>query len=160
MEKYHLRRKDREISQKEEIQSLLHSQAITTISMCSNGKPYLITLDYVYDENNGALYFHSAREGKKIDILKKNPSVWGQVLEDLGYIKNECSHAYRSIHYEGDVSFISDLQRKKEILIKMIKKFESNSESFSQRFLKDSSLESVAIGKIKIKNLTGKENFE
>ena len=34
---------------------------------------YALPLSYVYDEN--CIYFHSAKEGHKIDILQKNPKV-------------------------------------------------------------------------------------
>ena len=35
--------------------------------------PYIVPVHYVYDE--GVLYFHSAMEGMKLDLIKKNPRV-------------------------------------------------------------------------------------
>jgi nitroimidazol reductase NimA-like FMN-containing flavoprotein (pyridoxamine 5'-phosphate oxidase superfamily) len=37
-----------------------------------DGYPYALPIDYVYDEQKNALYFHSAREGHKMDAIMHN----------------------------------------------------------------------------------------
>lgn len=34
------------------------------------GYPYGVPIDYWYDESNGCIYFHGAKEGHKIDALR------------------------------------------------------------------------------------------
>ena len=41
--------------------------------MSDDNVPYIVTMNFVFSTNGAAsLYFHSACEGKKINILKKN----------------------------------------------------------------------------------------
>ena len=44
-------------------------------------------------------------------MLRANPSVWGQVIEDRGYLPGQCSHAYRSVMFEARAEFVTDLER-------------------------------------------------
>ena len=45
--------------------------------MTDGGVPYIVPLNYGYEYADGELtfYFHSAKEGRKLEILKKNPTV-------------------------------------------------------------------------------------
>jgi len=156
MEKYHLRRKEKIMEENEVIQ-VLKRNMILTVALCKNNMPYLVTMDYSFDENDMCFYFHCAQTGKKIDYFLTNPEVWGQILEDDGYILNECSHAYKSVHFKGYVEFIEDITKKKKILSFMIDQFEQNPDPVKARFIKDSSMESVMVGKIQIKEIMGKK---
>ena len=40
-----------------------------------DGYPYGIPINYYYDENDNAIYFHSAKEGHKLDAIKQNNKV-------------------------------------------------------------------------------------
>lgn len=156
MEKYHLRRKEK-VMEKDEIIHVLKRNMILTIALSKDNIPYLITMDYAFHEQEMCFYFHCARTGKKIDYLLSNPEVWGQVLEDDGYILNECSHAYKSVHFKGQVKFFEEIARKKEILSFMIDQFEQNPEPVKTRFITDSSMENVRVGKIQITEIMGKK---
>ncbi len=48
------------------------------------GDKYLASVSYGFDAAEDCFYFHCAPEGKKIDFLRANPLVWGQVLADDG----------------------------------------------------------------------------
>ena len=41
------------------------------------------------------------------------PCVWGQVVEDRGYLPGQCSHAYRSVMFEARAEFVADLEEKR-----------------------------------------------
>ncbi|GAG43343.1 unnamed protein product, partial [marine sediment metagenome] len=55
-----------------------------TIAMSNDNEPYLATLSHGYNAEEKCIYFHCAKEGKKIDILNENDVVWGQALIDRG----------------------------------------------------------------------------
>jgi nitroimidazol reductase NimA-like FMN-containing flavoprotein (pyridoxamine 5'-phosphate oxidase superfamily) len=157
-EKYHLRRKEKEITDKTEINEIIFSQAFMTIAMCSENRPYLVSLNYGYDADAQILYFHCAKAGKKLDFLRDNPRVWGQIIEDNGYIKDECSHAFRSVEFEGIVDFLESFAEKKHALDVMIDHIEPNPESLKKRMVNEKRVAGVTIGRIKISDLTAKEN--
>lgn len=159
MESYHLQKQDRQITDDEEIEQILTSELVITMAMCRNNIPYLVTMDYYYDNAKNAIFFHCSNKGKKIDYLKANGKIWAEIMQDHGYIKNECSHAYKSVHIKGNVKFIEDDLEKRDILSQMIHKFEQNPEGLVERFIKNSKKLNVSIGKIEIEQIWGKKNF-
>ena len=158
MQPYHLRRKEKAITVTAELEAILGRQQICTLALSREDEPYLVTLDYLYDSSSRCIYFHCAQSGKKIEFWQTNSRVYGQVMEDLGYIKGECDHGYRSVHFWGTMSFVSDLEEKTAILTQMIAKFESDVEAMNARFLKPASLKSVMVGKITLEGKSGKKS--
>ena len=65
-----MRRKDREISDLGEIESIIQRADICRLAFCDRGKPYVVPLCFGY--RRGAIYFHSAREGRKLDMIRNN----------------------------------------------------------------------------------------
>ena len=72
-----MRRKDREITHIRTILDLVSECKVCRLAMTDGGVPYIVPLNYGYEYADGALtfYFHSAKEGRKLEILKKNPTV-------------------------------------------------------------------------------------
>lgn len=72
-----MRRKDREITDIHTILELVSECKVCRLAMTDGGVPYIVPLNYGYEYADGALtfYFHSAKEGRKLEILKKNPTV-------------------------------------------------------------------------------------
>ena len=75
MSGYHLRRKDREIQEQEEIVRILKNGKYAIIALAKKNDPYIVTLSYGYDEELNALYFHCAKRGKKLEYITENPQV-------------------------------------------------------------------------------------
>lgn len=64
------------VLKKEQIENVLHSQSICRLG-CIDGKyPYIIPLTYYYD---GEYLLCQSQEGKKINLMRKNPLVCIQV---------------------------------------------------------------------------------
>ena len=107
-----MRRKDREVTDISRINELLSGCKVCRMAMCDGAKPYIVALNFGYTEENGifTFYFHSAKEGRKLDILKVNPAVcleldWsGDVVES----NNPCAYGYQfaSVIAEGNVEFL------------------------------------------------------
>lgn len=72
-----MRRKDREIKCLDDIFSVVENCAVVHVAMVDGGKPYVVALNFGFERRGGSLilYLHSAQEGKKMDILRKNPNV-------------------------------------------------------------------------------------
>ncbi|TFG19178.1 MAG: hypothetical protein EU530_07100 [Promethearchaeota archaeon] len=159
MQKYHLRRSDKKIKKIEDIIAIINRQEYLTLALCNNNHPYLVSLNYGYDLENKCFYFHSATEGKKLEFLKQNPSIYGQILEQLKYKEGECSYAYRSVQFGGEVTFVKDNEEKKHALELMIEKIETPALILNtkNKFITDKIPERVLIGKITVNEFTGKE---
>ncbi len=59
-----------------EIEQLMKRQLVGRLGCSADGLTYVVPLSYAYDQTG--IYVHS-REGLKIDLIKKNPSVCFQV---------------------------------------------------------------------------------
>ena len=77
-----------------------------------DNEPYLAALSHGYDEEKNCLYFHCAKEGKKVEILHANNRVWGQALVDRGYVQGACGHLYATTQFKGRVTFVDDIVEK------------------------------------------------
>ena len=111
MTDYHFHHPEKMFTDRAELLEIIAGQRLMTLAMVKDGQPYLITVNYGFDAEANCFYFHCAPEGKKLDYLRANPNVWGQVIENRGYVTGKCDHAYRSVHFAGQVDFLEDGRR-------------------------------------------------
>jgi nitroimidazol reductase NimA-like FMN-containing flavoprotein (pyridoxamine 5'-phosphate oxidase superfamily) len=156
---YHVRRKDKEITDSKAMKNVLKSTKYVTLALCMNNQPYLVTLSHSYDEDHNCIYFHCAKEGKKIDYLKANNMVWGQVFIDHGYVEGKCNHLYTSVHFSGKVAFINSLEQKRQAIECMMRQLEKDPTAMIAK-LKPERLKDAMIGRIDIDYMSGKKPEE
>ena len=155
-----IRRKEKAIEKKDEVIAILGNAKYITIAMCQDNQPYLATLSHGYDERNHCIYFHCAKEGKKVDILTANNLVWGQAIEDYGYADGSCDHLYATAQFRGKVSFIDDIAEKEHALRTMIYSLEKDPEKVINEQITKKSIRRVNIGRIDIDYMSGKKSKE
>jgi len=157
MKRYHLRRDDMVMGEKE-MMEVIEQQSYLVLALCRNNEPYLATLNYAYDPERHCFYFHCASEGKKVDFMRENPVVWGQILDDGGYLSGECDYAYRTVQFRGTVTFLTSREEKLRALHMMLSQLEKHPDEVRKRVLTESKLETVLVGKIHIQEMSGKKN--
>jgi uncharacterized protein len=157
MASYHIRRRDKEVTDPELLLKPLLEADYITLSLCMDNQPYIATLSHGYDPDKNCVYFHSARDGKKIDFLKSNPVVWGQALIDNGYQQGSCDHLYHTTQFSGIVSFVEDLEEKKHALTTMIRQLDESPDKIMANQLMPESIAKICIGRINIHELTSKK---
>jgi nitroimidazol reductase NimA-like FMN-containing flavoprotein (pyridoxamine 5'-phosphate oxidase superfamily) len=152
-----MQKKEREIRNKVRIDEILKKGNFVTISLCRNKEPYIVTLSYGFDEEQGALYFHSANLGLKLDILNENSSVCGTIIEDLGYSHGACSHKYRSVVFWGKMTIVKDLEEKKHGFDVLLYHLEENPSKLKKRFFNsENTYINTCVMRLDIKKITGK----
>ena len=122
MTTYHFHHPEKMFTARTELLEILAGQRLMTVAMVNDGRPYLVTMNYGFDAARDCfrpLGVHGATAGKKIAIMTANPDVWGQVIEDRGYVTGKCDHAYRSVHFAGQVTFLEDEDEKRAALTLM-----------------------------------------
>ena len=72
-----MRRKDREVTDQEEIRGILERAKILHMGLFDEEYPYVVPLHYGYEFEEGrlTLYMHSAKEGHKLDLIRMDPRV-------------------------------------------------------------------------------------
>ena len=160
MARYHLRRKEKEITDSERQVDILKNGEYTTIGLCRNNEPYVVTLNYGFDSGRTALYFHCAEEGLKLDFIRDNPNVCATVIQDLGYVHGKCDHAYRTVVCWGKIHVVEDLPEKKHALDIMLNHLEKDPDPIrSRNFKDDKAYQKVGILRMDIEEITGKESI-
>jgi len=152
-----IRRKEKAITEEKELITILQKAKYVTIAMCKDNEPYLVSMSHGYDPEKNCIYFHCAREGKKMDILKENNVVWGQALFDNGYIQGKCNHSYATTMFKGTVSFLEDFEEKKAALYLMVYQLEDDPEAYLSKPPTEKSITNVTIGRIDIEYMSGKK---
>ena len=153
-----MRRSDKEIKNKETIQWVLKKAQVCRIALCDNNKPYIVPMNFGFDDNY--LYLHSAPEGHKMNILSKNRNICFEVDIKNELVKSEIAcdwgMKYYSVIGYGKADFIDDIEEKKKVLDIIIEKYNEN-DLESIEYSK-SSLNKVAIFRVAIEEITGKKS--
>ncbi|MCC7212329.1 MAG: pyridoxamine 5'-phosphate oxidase family protein [Candidatus Brocadia sp.] len=157
MPRYHLQKKEREIHDRNELLRIIKAGKYLTIALCRNNEPYVVTLSYGYDERKNAFYFHSRRRGLKSEFLQVNPHVCATIIEDKGYIMNECAHEFRSVIIRGNIYFVETLEEKKQGMDILLKHLEDNPDKIRQESLSnDVVYRSLEILRLDVTDMQGK----
>jgi len=157
---FHVRRRDKEITDETLLKKILRNSKYVTIALCKENQPYLVSLSHGYDEERHCLYFHCAKEGKKLSYLKSNNAVWGQALLYYGCSEDDgCSQLYASVHFLGKVALIEDLDEKRRALVCMINQLCRNPQALMADLDVDR-LRNTAVGRIDIEYMSGKKSNE
>lgn len=159
MQQYHLHnRPNREIKSESEIYEILKNGKYSVISMCRDNEPYIVTLSYGFDSESKSLYFHCAPHGLKLDFIEKNPHVCATVIEDGGYVANECGHNYRTVVFWGSMTILTDLEEKIHGMGIILNHLESDGVVIKDKLLKSNDYYSkMAVLKLDILQIHGKE---
>ena len=153
-----MRRKEKEITDKAEIEEIVSRAKVCRLAMVDNGEPYILPLCFGYKDS--AFYFHSAPEGRKIDILKKNSRVCFELDVDVEIAegKEACgwSMRYKSVIGWGAAVIVSDPEQRREALNIIMAHYASdgkNAFSYSE-----SIFENTAVIRVNVGSISGKKS--
>lgn len=154
-ETYHLRRIERDMPDRNEQLAVIRGQKFLSLAMARADEPYLVSLNYAYDEGENCFYAHSAAQGKKIDFLRVNPRFWAQIIEDRGYVPGECAHAYRSVMFSGRAEFVEDIEQKQRALSMMIEHADPSPRRLKELLAK-TDIRELVILRLRVERMSGK----
>ena len=153
-----MRRIKQEISDKGIIEEILEKSEICRLGFMDQDRAYVLPFNYGYQDNH--IYIHCAREGKKIDLIKKNNTV-GIEIEQISKMERnqkacKWTTIYRSVVGYGEVEILTDNEEKRQgldIIMKHNGADESTDLNYEKRHL-----DAVSILKIRITEITGKQS--
>ena len=149
-----MRRFKQQISDEECIEILKNEKRGVLSLIGDDGYPYGIPLNHFYDERDGKIYFHGAKEGHKIDAIKANPKASFCVM-DKGFKKDDdWALNIKSVIVFGKISFITDIKKSEEICTKLVQKFTDDKEYLENEL--NNALARVLCFELTIEYMTGK----
>lgn len=114
-----MRRKDREITDAAVIEDIISRCTCCRLGFYDGEEVYIVPLNFGYEviDHSYVLYFHGAKEGRKIDLIQKNPRVGFEMDTNYKLKKADiaCGHSARfeSIVGNGVVSMVSETDEKR-----------------------------------------------
>ena len=96
-----MRRRDREIADRSEIDALLERAKVCRVAFAVDAEPYIVPLSLGYDAEANALYFHTAPEGRKIQCIAANPRVCFEVEGRIEVTSGDERGCTWSLSYES-----------------------------------------------------------
>jgi nitroimidazol reductase NimA-like FMN-containing flavoprotein (pyridoxamine 5'-phosphate oxidase superfamily) len=151
-----MRRKEQEIRDPQELAAIMNEALVCRLAMIDGRVPYIVPLSFGYRDN--ALYFHSAPEGKKLELLLANPEVGFELEAGVAMVsgKTPCNWGvhYRSIIGHGRAALLTDTDEKRQAL-DIIMAHYTDGESFD---FPDDMLARTAVIRVDIVAMTGKRS--
>ncbi|HUN53717.1 MAG TPA: pyridoxamine 5'-phosphate oxidase family protein [Smithella sp.] len=133
-----MRKADREVKDKKDIDSIIRRCRVCRLAMCDGNQPYIVPLNFGYDGN--FLYFHAAPEGRKIDILRKNNTVCFEfdILHNIIESETACKWGsrYESVIGSGTAKILEDVEAKKDALEWIMRQYGCETRDFPEEILK------------------------
>lgn len=156
-----MRRKDREITDPDKTAEIIDSCTCCRIGFCDEGQVYIVPLNFGYEKKEGryVFYFHGAKEGRKYDLLRKNPYVGFEM--DTNYRLHTadiaCGHSagFQSVIGNGTAGIVEDTEEKKKGLLAVM---EHNTGRSDWEF-DEKALEKVCVFKLEAETLSCKEHL-
>lgn len=149
-----VRRKEKEIHDNDELEDILKNGEICRLGLCDNNVPYIVPMNYGYSDGN--IYFHSAKIGRKIEIIKKNNYACFEIEVGTEIVKNDkaCNWGmkFKSIIGYGKLEEVHELYEKMKGLSVLMKQYSGNK---TWKF-PDSNIEKVLVLKLRIDVMSGK----
>lgn len=150
-----MRHKDQEIKDRAEIDELIRGSTVCRLGLADGGTPYVVPMCFGYDGTN--LFFHSARAGMKIDILKKNDRICFE-FDEYGEIEKadkpcDFGISYKSVIGFGRATLLQDEDEKRKALDAIMAQYTDVEFDYPPPMLK-----AVAVFRIDIESITGKRS--
>jgi nitroimidazol reductase NimA-like FMN-containing flavoprotein (pyridoxamine 5'-phosphate oxidase superfamily) len=150
-----MRRKEREITDRTEIEAIIRSANLMHIALADGDMPFLVPVFYGFDGT--ALYFHSSKVGTKIEIIKRNNNICFEISVNHGIIENEIACDFEVKHKTvigiGKAVFTTDEAEKIKGLDLIVAQFTDKKFDYPK-----SNLQHTAVIRIDIDSIKGKKH--
>jgi uncharacterized protein len=149
-----MRRKDKEIQDQDLIGQIIAQAQVCRLGLCRDGIPYIVPLSFGYDGQ--FIYFHTAREGMKIDFIAANNQVCFELEHDVKVLPHEntaCkwTFSFYSVIGFGKVEEITASHLKPHALNQIMKKYSNREWDFDEQLL-----EKIRLWRLAIEQITAK----
>ncbi len=117
-----MRRKDKQITDPKQMEAILQSVQCLRLGLVDNGLAYIVPMSFGLAHENGSLclYFHSAPEGKKIDLIRQSSVISFEADADIALIEAETaaefSSSYQCVMGQGRIEILEEEDAKRHAL--------------------------------------------
>ncbi len=150
-----MRRKEKEIVDRAELENVIREASVCRMGLCDGGIPYVVPLCFGYTADT--FYFHCAAEGRKLEILERNPEVCLELEAEAGLKPGakacDWGMTYRSVIGFGRAERVEPPEGKRRALDLIMARYASGAFDYSE-----AALEKTVILKVAVRSMTGKRS--
>jgi len=150
-----MRRKEKEIQDKDEIKDVIRRATVCRLGLSVDNQPYIVPLNFGFDGE--CLYFHAAREGKKINMIKQNNCVCFEIEVDCEAVKAQTpcdwSMKFRSVIGFGKAALLTDGEEKRKALDAIVEHYSGKPLEYASDLV-----DRLSIIRVDIQTMTGKKS--
>ena len=143
-----MRREEKQITDRKEIDAIIHGSKVCRLAMAKENQPYLVPLSFGYDGK--ALYVHTAGDGQKIEYIESNPNVCFEFEHQVQLISDDRKACNWSFTFEcvigfGTISELSDPLEKERGLAHIMRHYSNQKWQFNEKAMAKTRLWKIAI---------------
>jgi nitroimidazol reductase NimA-like FMN-containing flavoprotein (pyridoxamine 5'-phosphate oxidase superfamily) len=151
-----MRRTDKEITERALMSQIIESSQVCRLGLAKDNLPYILPVSFGYDGN--AIFFHTAKEGRKIVFLAANNRVCFEFEHDVQLVRhdsNPCkwTFSFQSVIGYGSVWELTDAAEKIEGLNHIMRHYSGRAWPIEAKDTDD-----LRVWRLTIENLTGKQS--
>ena len=154
-----MRRKDREVTDPQEIFDILKRCDTVRIAVYGEEYPYIVPVSFGTEmiEGKVVVYFHCAREGLKVDLIRANPRVCveGDIFIKIEPTDHGITTRYESVIGFGECRFVEDMDE----IVHGLKVLTEHYGFYNYPLERCRGIEHLFVGKIVLDEMTGKRNL-
>lgn len=152
-------RRKRQALSKQEILKIMYRGTSGVLALAEDsGYPYAVPISYVYD--NEKIYFHCAKTGHKLDIIRKNAKASFCVIDQDLVVPEEYTTYFRSVIAFGKIRLLTEESEKRSAIEKLAFKYAPNDTSDGRKKAIDREWATLCMLEMDIVHMTGKEAIE
>ena len=151
-----MRRKDREITDFHDIMDIMNKCDTCRLALFDQEYPYIVPLNFGVNIEDGQLYlyFHSANQGTKLDLIRQNNKATFEMDCEHDIIlydeRMSCTMGYASVIGHGEIEFV-DEDDKYEALKILMKHYHHEDFQFNTNMMK-----ATTVFRLKVLDMIGK----
>jgi hypothetical protein len=148
-----MRRGEFEVRERAEVEGILRRAQVVRLAMVDGGRPYVVPMAFGYED--GRLYVHSAREGRKIDVIRRSPRVCFEVEADVKLIVGEeaCgwTFEYACVIGTGTATIVEGQEEKRRGLDVIMRQYSEKSFEYPEK-----AVERIVVIRVDVEEMRGK----
>ena len=152
-----MRRKKQQLTQEESIEILLKGSCGVLALLGNEDYPYAVPLSYVYEDHK--IYFHGAKEGHKLDAIKKHNKASFCVIRQDQVLPEKFTTLYKSVIAFGRMRGVEDEEEKRASIVLLGRKYSPGLDEAMKKEI-EGSYDRFHMFALDIEHMTGKQCIE
>lgn len=149
----------REVKEKAEIYEIIKGCEVLSLALHDGEFPYVIPLNFgaEFDGESFTLYFHCAKEGKKIDLIRQNNKAAFEMNCSRRLVGGDkaCDYTmkFESVCGTGEIDIIEDFEEKRAALESLMKQYGGEGKP-----MHEAAINMVGVLRLRVGEITGKRS--